>query len=188
MFGRNGKFLDYAAGYGVFVRLMWDVGFDFEWADKYTTNLFSDGFEWNLKDGKDAITLFEAFEHFVDPVEEIENLLEHTNTIIFSTQLRPEPLPAPESWNYYGLHHGQHVSFYSLQTFNFIAKRFNLKYYNIGSLHILTRLKIPKLKLFLAKLSRFGLGYMVGMKIKSKTYSDYILTVDAQKGLNKITS
>jgi hypothetical protein len=29
------KFLDYAGGYGVFVRLMRDYGFDFYWYDKY---------------------------------------------------------------------------------------------------------------------------------------------------------
>jgi hypothetical protein len=28
------KFLDYAGGYGVFVRLMRDIGFDFYWYDK----------------------------------------------------------------------------------------------------------------------------------------------------------
>ncbi len=44
-FDKNGKFLDYAGGYGVFVRMMRDVGFDFYWDDKYTTNLFARGFE-----------------------------------------------------------------------------------------------------------------------------------------------
>lgn len=44
-FDKNGKFLDYAGGYGVFVRLMRDIGFDFYWDDKYTPNLFAKGFE-----------------------------------------------------------------------------------------------------------------------------------------------
>ena len=44
-FDKNGKFLDYAGGYGVFVRMMRDIGFDFYWDDKYTTNLFARGFE-----------------------------------------------------------------------------------------------------------------------------------------------
>jgi hypothetical protein len=44
-FYKNAKFVDYAGGYGVFVRLMRDIGFDFYWDDKYTTNLFaSDNF------------------------------------------------------------------------------------------------------------------------------------------------
>jgi hypothetical protein len=45
-FDKNAKFVDYAGGYGVFVRLMRDIGFDFYWDDKYTTNLFARGFEY----------------------------------------------------------------------------------------------------------------------------------------------
>ncbi len=45
------KFLDYAGGYGVFVRLMRDIGFDFYWYDKYTQNLFARGFEYKDRNG-----------------------------------------------------------------------------------------------------------------------------------------
>ena len=44
-FDKNGKFLDYGGGYGVFVRLMRDIGFDYYWQDKYRENLFAQGFE-----------------------------------------------------------------------------------------------------------------------------------------------
>jgi hypothetical protein len=40
-----GKFLDYAAGYGLLVRLMRDIGYDFRWADEYCENLFARCFE-----------------------------------------------------------------------------------------------------------------------------------------------
>ena len=36
LFNNKGRFLDYGSGYGVFVRLMRDVGFDFSWQDKLT--------------------------------------------------------------------------------------------------------------------------------------------------------
>ena len=96
LFGKNGTFLDYAGGYGVFVRLMRDIGFDFNWDDKYTKNMFSSGFEWNQQSRVDSVTLFEAFEHFVEPMIEIENLLKISDTIIFSTDLHPDPLPMPK--------------------------------------------------------------------------------------------
>lgn len=185
LFGSSGKFLDYAGGYGVFVRLMRDIGFDFVWADKYTKNLFADGFEWDLKKEKHAVTLFEVFEHFVNPVKEIEDLLKYSETIIFSTELRPEPLPDLKSWNYYGLHHGQHIAFYSLETFEFIAKRFDLNYYNIGSLHILTKKHVSKIKIFLTRLSAFGLSRFIKSKLRTKTQSDYLKAVSAQIELNK---
>lgn len=185
LFGRKGKFLDYAGGYGVFVRIMRDIGFNFEWADKYTKNLFADGFNWDYKSEKDAITLFEVFEHFVNPAEEIKNLLKQSNTIIFSTQLRPEPIPKPTSWNYYGLHHGQHLSFYSLKTFKFIANQFDLNYYNIGSLHILTNKKVSKFKIFLTKISSFGIYLIIKSTLKSKTQTDYVNAVSKQNERNK---
>ena len=45
LFNTKGQFLDYGVGYGVFVRLMRDIGFDYFWQDKYTENLFAQGFE-----------------------------------------------------------------------------------------------------------------------------------------------
>ena len=35
LFNTKGQFLDYGGGYGVFVRLMRDIGFDYYWQDKY---------------------------------------------------------------------------------------------------------------------------------------------------------
>jgi len=112
-FNKNGKFLDFAGGYGVFVRLMRDIGFDFVLYDKYTQNLFAKGFEYNPSHKIEAITTFESFEHFAKPMDEIESMLKISKNIIFSTELLPDPIPKPEDWWYYGLEHGQHISFYS---------------------------------------------------------------------------
>jgi len=172
-FGKKGRFLDYAAGYGVFVRLMRDIGFDFYWDDKYTKNLFSSGFEWEPGSKVDAITSFEAFEHFVDPIKEIESLLNISNGIIFSTELHPDPIPEPSDWWYYGLEHGQHISFYSGKTFEYIAQKFSVRYYCLGSLHILTDKNIPKWKLFMTKLSKFGFHNIIARLLNSKTWADH---------------
>jgi hypothetical protein len=175
VFGKNGTFLDYAGGYGVFVRLMRDIGFDFSWDDKYTKNMFSSGFEWNQQSRVDSVTLFEAFEHFVEPMSEIENLLKISDTIIFSTDLHPAPIPMPKDWWYFGLDHGQHISFYSKKTFGLIAKEFELNYYNIGSLHILTKKTIPTWRLMVVRLSRFGLHKVLAKRLDSKTWADHHL-------------
>lgn len=173
IFGKTGKFLDYASGYGVFVRLMRDVGFDFCWDDKYTKNLFAAGFEWDYLTKVDAITLFEVFEHFVDPIKEVENLLKFTDTIIFSTTLHPNPVPKPKSWWYYGLDHGQHISLYSRDTFEFMSEHFGLNYYNIGSLHILTRKRVSIFILLATKFSRLNLDKIIAKFLRSKTWSDH---------------
>lgn len=92
------------------------------------------------------LTAFEVFEHLVNPMDEIEKMLKLSNTIFFSTELIPSHHPKPGEWWYFGLEHGQHISFYTLRTLDMIAKKFNLNLYSNGtSLHILTdkSLKIP---------------------------------------------
>lgn len=174
-FKKDGTFLDYAGGHGVFVRLMRDVGFDFYWDDKYTKNLFASGFEWDGNDEDiEAITVFECFEHFKDPVGEIDNLTGISKNIIFSTALLPEPIPRPEEWWYYGLDHGQHISFYSEDTLNFIANKFGLKYARFGDIHFLTDRKIPFYKLKMLKLTKFGFHTLIKKKLESKVWEDYL--------------
>lgn len=170
---KNGKFLDYAGGYGVFVRMMRDIGFDFYWDDKYTTNLFARGFEYQT-DKYEAVTTFESLEHFVNPMDEVESLLKISKSIIFSTELLPNLIPKPQDWWYYGLDHGQHISFYSIKTFQYIATKYNLNYANLGGLHILTEKKISNFKLKLLKFSRFGLHKILQKQLKSKTWEDYL--------------
>ncbi len=173
-FDKRSSYLDYAAGYGVFVRMMRDVGFDFYWDDKYTENLFCRGFE-NNSSQYDAITTFESFEHFDDPIKEIESMLLQSRNIIFSTELLPDKVPYPNDWWYYGLTHGQHISFYSHKTLEFIAKKYNLNYSSIGSLHFFTQKKIPYCKLQVIRGgSKVGLYKLIQIKLKSKTWADYL--------------
>jgi hypothetical protein len=124
------------------------------------------------------VTTFESFEHFVNPIEEIENLLKISRNIIFSTELLPNPIPKPEDWWYYGLDHGQHISFYSEKTFQFIADKYGLNYSNLGSLHLLTEQKISNLKLKILKFSKFGLHKLLQKQLKSKTWEDSIKLKD----------
>ncbi|MFC3880943.1 class I SAM-dependent methyltransferase [Algoriphagus namhaensis] len=185
-FGDSGKFLDYAGGYGVFVRLMRDIGFDFYWADKYTDNLFAQGFEYDSSQKYDAVTSFEVFEHFEDPVQEIRNLFDLSDTIIFSTELHPNPLPKPEDWWYYGVEHGQHIALYSKKTLQHIAQMVKCRFYSVAGLHILSKTPISLKHLKSTKYSRFGYHKWIGKKLHSKTWSDHQFMVSkANDGITK---
>lgn len=141
--GRNGKFVDYAGGYGILTRLMRDLGFDFRWHDPHCGNLFARGFEFAPGGWKpDLLTCYEAFEHFADPPAEITKMLALSGNILFTTELLPHPVPAPEEWWYYGLDHGQHISFYSLKTLEHLAGRYRLNLFTDGRrFHFLTERK-----------------------------------------------
>ena len=176
-FNKRGLFLDYAGGYGVFTRLMRDIGFDFFWHDPYTQNLFANGFEKDIKpDSKfELITAFEVFEHLVSPKEEIEKMLSYSKTIVFSTELLPKEIPDPKEWWYYGFNHGQHISFYSEKTLNTLANQFKLNYYNVNGIHILSERKFNNTALILMKkLRNYGLYQIVKRLVKSKTFSDHL--------------
>jgi len=173
-FDKNAKFLDYAGGYGVFVRMMRDIGFDFYWDDKFTQNLFAKGFEYKYTDKCEAVTSFESVEHFDNPIAEIENMLNISKNIIFSTELLPSPIPKPEDWWYYGLDHGQHISFYSEKTLHYIAEQYNLNYAHWGGVHIFSEKKISNLKLKALKLSKIGLHKILQRQLKGKTWADYL--------------
>ena len=170
--GKDGKFVDYGGGYGVFTRLMRDVGFDYYWTDPMCKNIHANGFEWDRTMKPDAITLFETFEHFVDPRDEIKKLMEISKTIVFSTTTAPVPYPQPESWWYYGLEHGQHVALYRPKTFRHIAQEEHMHYTNFGNIHVFSEKQIPKEGAFLLrKASKLAFPAIKRMMI-SRTYSD----------------
>ena len=138
---------DWGGGYGIFVRLMRDLGYDFEWFDKYSENLVSRGFEADMKVDKkyDIMTAFEVFEHLTDPLQEIESMLKKSDIILFSILLYDEGYSYPklDAWWYYVPEEGQHIVFYSKVTLKEIAKKFQVNYYAINnSLHIFSKKKI----------------------------------------------
>lgn len=176
-FNRKEKFLDYAGGYGVFTRIMRDIGFDYYWDDPYTKNLMAKGFEKERGVKYHLATTFESFEHFADPMAEIKKITAICDNILFSTERMPNPMPDPKTWWYYGLEHGQHIAFYSVTTFKYIAEQLGMHYYNLDNVHILSKKKIGVLgRLFFsfkyAKHLTYVFGALFSVFFKSKTMED----------------
>lgn len=177
-FNKDAAFLDYAGGYGVFTRLMRDIGFDFYWHDPYTQNLFANGFEKDINDSTkyELITAFEVFEHFINPKDEIAKMVKLSDTIVFSTELMLQQIPDPKSWWYYAFDHGQHISFYSKKTMNYLAKQFEMNYYDVNGIQIFTRKKLNNTKLIIMKkLRNYGLLWYIKKQIAGKTFTDHLI-------------
>jgi hypothetical protein len=142
-FNYKGIFLDYAGGYGLFTRLMRDKGFNFYNTDKYCQNLFAEHFD--LTDLPPAATFelvsaFEVFEHLPNPIEEIKNILEFSDNLLFSTELQPEKLADINNWWYLALETGQHIAFYNVESLTYIAKHLGYNFYTDGKfLHLFTK-------------------------------------------------
>jgi hypothetical protein len=144
-FNRNANFIDFAGGYGLLVRLMRDNGFNFFRQDKYCENLFAQHFD--ITDARlqkfELATAFEVFEHLVNPMQEIDEILSYTDSILFSTVLQPALNINPSNWWYISPEIGQHIALYHYDSLKIIAQIKGLNLYSDGKyLHLLTKKKI----------------------------------------------
>jgi hypothetical protein len=139
-FDGSRRCLDYGGGYGLFVRLMRDRGYDFYWKDEYCTNLLAAGWEAPPAGEFELLTTFEVLEHLPQPIATLEKLLQLAPNILFSTDLIATPPPLIQDWDYYGLEHGQHIVFYTYQALQQLAQRFDRHFYSDGrSLHLFSQ-------------------------------------------------
>jgi 2-polyprenyl-3-methyl-5-hydroxy-6-metoxy-1,4-benzoquinol methylase len=142
-FPNGNHFLDYGGGYGIFVRMMRDRGFDFYLYDTYCDNIFAKDLQlFSLEQRQfTAITAFEVMEHLDNPLETFEELFQHTDTIIFSTEIVPDQqFTSATDWWYFSPTTGQHIAFYTLKSLEFIARQHEATLYSNGSnLHIITK-------------------------------------------------
>ena len=148
-FVKKNKMIDYGGGYGLFVRLMRDRGFNFFRQDIYCKNIFANSFDIiNLPEATnfEILTAFEVFEHLEDPVAELKKLLRYSSSILFSTMLQPQnnnlPL-TPQNWWYFAPEMGQHISIYTVNSLKILANKYNLNFYtNNVDIHLFTNKKI----------------------------------------------
>lgn len=142
-FDPDGKFIDWGGGYGMFTRLMRDRGYDFFWQDRYCQNLFAKHFVAD-GDAYELMTCFEVFEHLVQPMAEIENMLARSANVLFTTQVPPARLTSAAEWWYLTPAHGQHVAIYSVESLRVIARTFGLHLStDDAGLHLLSRKPFP---------------------------------------------
>lgn len=177
----SGQYVDAAGGYGMLVRLLRDHGIDFYWSDKYCDNLFAKGFEACVaKSSPIGYTAIEVMEHLQQPFDFVSSIFDQSGVEIlaFTTELFTGSPPKPESWWYYALETGQHISFFQRQTLAFMANKLQLHFYSAGGLHLFTVKPINPLlyRLCSSKLSYIS-SFFVKRALGSKAMSDHELMV-----------
>lgn len=172
---RKSVVVDYAGGHGFLVRLLRDAGIDALWADPYSENLVARGFEYHGGRQPSLVTAFEAFEHFVSPVEEMERLLAIAPNILLTTNLIATPAPKPNDWWYYGLDHGQHIGFYRVQTLRYLADKFGLHLLTDGiATHFFSQKQYGYHVWYLLSKAAKRMPKLFRLGLASKTWNDHL--------------
>ena len=185
-FDKNAKYLDYGTGYGLFVRLMRDFGFDFYGQDKYCDIVFAKDFEIEDNEkGFELVTAFELFEHLENPYEEMKKITGYSNNIFISTEFYPASSPKPGEWWYFGLEHGQHLSLYTKKSLEALGEKYGLNLYTNGkNIHLLTKKKINKAVFKLLSTYNTYLSYRYFSDKNSLRQKDYDL-INKRLEINK---
>lgn len=137
--GKESLFIDFGGGNGLFSRLMRDRQYNFFSYDKYQAPFYSpphviEDFEAAQPEG---ITAFEVFEHFVNPVEDIGNLLnKNPDILIFTTDTYAGQ---GMDWDYLAPFGGQHIFFYTHQALRLLGERYGMAFYDLGLLKLYIR-------------------------------------------------
>ncbi len=122
-FVKSGLHLDYGCGPGpVLHELMINKGFRSKTYDYYYHH------DKNYAEYKyDVITSTEVFEHFYDPLRNIEKILTLLKRGGIISIMTSFVKPADEFYDWWYIRDITHVSFYHLKTFEFIANKYDLE-------------------------------------------------------------
>jgi 2-polyprenyl-3-methyl-5-hydroxy-6-metoxy-1,4-benzoquinol methylase len=169
-FKPEARFLDFGGGYGLFVRMMRDRGFDFYRQDRYCENVFARHFDLAdlpPRSRFDLLTAFEVVEHLPDPVAELSAMLQLSDNVLFFTELQPEDPAALEQWWYFSPETGQHVSLFHRRSLAALARRTGLHLLSHENLHLLSR--TPRSALIYRMAFRRSFRRAVGFLYKRKS-------------------
>lgn len=168
---QKASYLDFSGGYGILVRLMRDMGFNFKWTDKYCENIFAKNAVANLgQESYGLMTTFEVIEHVERPRDFVKELFSlGTDRLLFSTQVFNDSVPR-EDWWYLATNHGQHIGFLNRTSLEKLAVLENLHLITYRNMHLLSQKRHSKLFFIFCYLFAFiGIPQVVYLLMRPKS-------------------
>ena len=135
--------IDFGGGDGLLCRLLRDYGINCFIKDKYATPTYAQGFVSPDFHKPDLVTAFEVIEHFTNPSTDLNNIFQlNPECLLVSTSIYSKH---QSDWWYLSTESGQHVFFYSIESINLIAKKYEYESLISGGyiLFVKTRLMSP---------------------------------------------
>ena len=174
---RDEPCLDWASGWGVFVRLMRDAGFRFYCMDPYAESVVARGFDWSDALGRPrACTAFEVLEHLPRPRETFAALAARgAQWIVTSTELPPGGTPSPD-WQYLSTESGMHVAFYRPDTLERLGREHGYPHVIAGPYYqVFSRTPFPRWRWHVAMRAGALLFPLLRRSRRSLTQDDHDL-------------
>ena len=121
----NIEIFEFGAGYGVSSQFLSDLGYSVSAYDRYAQIKHFDGFiSSSEKVSADVSFALEVAEHIpAESLDELKHLLKSSPIALISTEVPPVQNTDLLNWEYLGLHHGQHVSFFSMNSLKHLSKQ-----------------------------------------------------------------
>lgn len=161
-----GKMLDFAGGTGLLTQLMRDRGYLYYSFDPSCSATFAQEFASSKLPAErySLVSASEVIEHLDSPMLRISELLKLSSDVILTTEMLPWPPPALNLWPYFGLNHGQHISFFSELAFAKIAQALGVNYAHAGVFHHFSTAKCG----YSLALAQSKLGLLFGKLFRRK--------------------
>jgi hypothetical protein len=175
-FGGEFTGVDWSGGTGLLTRLMRDAGHQYFTVDPFTPNIHARGFDHTPGNVVDLVSLIEVLEHIEYPLDFLGEIIASANpsTIVFTQDLH-DGTNSPDWW-YFMTDTGQHISFYSAVTLDFLASKLEMTCFKNMDFYVFTKIQnrsiIKSLALnFRLRSLRFLRKFL---KERSLTWSDHI--------------
>lgn len=175
--------VDWSGGTGLLTRLMRDRGIQYFSTDLYSENVHAKGFDWKNGDKVSLVSLIEVLEHVEYPLDFLSEILTscQPSTVIFTQHLHGGNNSA--DWWYFMCDTGQHISFYSEKTLEYLGQKLDMRVAKYVDFYFLTSLNIRSKPRFLSGYSR-----VVATKLFSRfkqreslTWHDHVLMKEKAK-------
>jgi Methyltransferase domain len=143
--------IDFGGGDGILCRLMRDQGINCFVKDKYAQPTYAQGFTEPDFTKPDLVVAFEVLEHFSNPMTDLDELFSlDPNILLVTTAIYTNE---EKDWWYLAPEGGQHVFFYSRNSLDLIAVKYEYKLIICSSFILFVKSShLTPTKLLMAKL------------------------------------
>ena len=170
--------IDIAGGDGLLCRLLRDYEINCFVKDKYAQPTYAQGYTEPNFEIPDLVMAFEVIEHFANPMTDLDDLFHLSSKVLLMTTL--VYTKEEKDWWYLVPESGQHIFFYSKESLELIANKYNYTLIVSGGFIVFIKkemfspIKLKITQLILKGRIRQMIGILISFKPAQGIWKDHI--------------